>query len=186
MLITCRREVMSESELRQYVSDKENGLYKNIQKNGYDIEVTYRPKDLVASQRLDGIRDFGERQFIMKQMDTLCYFILKLSLNSQEIENHLSGNQDKLASVVSYLSSGIRSALMLVTGQDKNHPLDVAYVRTYGATSGTSLLVVFRKPDMDSTDELTFVLDDDVIGIGLVAFDFDIRDIKRIPNLRIN
>lgn len=186
ILITCGREVTTESELKRYVSDKENGLQKSLKKNGYDIEVTYRPTELVLFQHLDGVQDAGERQTIRKQMDTLSYFVMKVSRNGQEIENYLSGNRDKLARVVSYLSSGVGDDLMLATRREKIHPLDVAYVRSYGATAGTSFLVVFRKPDLDSTDKLTFVLDDDVIGIGSVEFDFETKDLKRIPNLRIH
>jgi hypothetical protein len=177
---------MTESELKQYVADTTNGLQKSIQKNGYGIEVTYRPTELVLAQQLDGIEDASERQTIMKQMDTLSYFVLKVSRNAQEIENYLSGNHDELAKVVSYLSSGFGNDLMLEIEQDKVHPLDVVYVRTYGTTSGTSFLVVFRKPDLDSTGKLTFVLNDEVIGIGSVAFNFETKDLKRIPNLRLN
>jgi hypothetical protein len=177
---------MTESELKGYVSDKENGLQKSLQKNGYDIEVTYRPTELVLFQHLDGVEDASERETIKKQIDTLSYFVVKLSRNGQEIEHYLSGNRHMLAKVVSYLSSGIGDDLMVATRRDKMHPLDVAYVRSYGATSGTSLLVVFRKPDMDTTDKLTFVLNDELIGIGSVAFDFQTKDLKRIPTLRLN
>ena len=76
-ILSCsEQENVSEQELKDYVMNPENGLRKQLQKNGVDLEVIYRPTALVIAQQLDDVTDVQERKKIKESFDTLSYFVL--------------------------------------------------------------------------------------------------------------
>jgi hypothetical protein len=52
-LLGCEtRRFESEREVIEYVLDRRNGLQKSVSQNGVDVEVSYRPTDVVLAQQL--------------------------------------------------------------------------------------------------------------------------------------
>ena len=52
LLVSCSPKVVSEQQMYAYLDDQENGLKKSQTVGGVQIEVTYRPTDLLVRQEL--------------------------------------------------------------------------------------------------------------------------------------
>jgi hypothetical protein len=187
ILLSCAgRSVVSEQELKDYLMDPEHGLSRHEAKKGIDMEVVYRPSELVAAQQVDGVTDKKEQERIIRNFDSLAYFILKLSRNGQEIENAYVSDNDKFLQVTSYLSSGIAQDLYLVNKEDTIRALDAVYTRMFGAATATTVMAIFDADVKDWDGSVTFCFDDTGLGLGINEFEFDTNDINKAPTLNLH
>jgi hypothetical protein len=181
-----QQKVVSEQELKAYVLDTKNGLRKETEKNDVTIEVLYRPTELVLAQQLDGVTDQNERRKTIANFDSLSYFVLKLSRKGQEIENAYVSDNEKFVHVINYLSSSIGKNIYLVTERDTIHALDAVYARMFGASTATSVMIVFDEKLRARSGDIKFCLNDTELGLGQNEFEFDLSDIKKAPTLNLN
>lgn len=178
--------ILSEQGLRDYVMEPENGLRKHCEKNGIDVEVIYRPTELILAQQLQGLTDQQERIRTIRNFDSLSYFVVKFSRNGKEVENRYARDPEEFLRVTNYLSSGIAKDICLILSTDTLFALDAVYARMYGAATATSVMAVFDADLKEKSGIITFCLDDTELGIGRNSFDFDLSDIKKAPTLNLN
>ncbi|MBT1697138.1 hypothetical protein KK083_09645 [Fulvivirgaceae bacterium PWU4] len=186
-LLSCgSRSIVSEQELKDYIINPDHGLCRREAKNGIDMEVVYRPSELVAAQQVAGVTDQKEREKIIRNFDSLAYFVIKLSRNGQEIENAYASDNDKFLQATSYLSSGIAQDLYLVNKGDTIRALDAVYTRMFGAATATTVMAIFDTNVKDLDGSLTFCFGDTGLGLGLNEFEFYTNDINKAPTLNLN
>lgn len=186
-LLSCGgRSIVSEQELKDYIMDPEHGLCRREAKNGIDMEVVYRPSELVSAQQVAGVTDQKEREKIIRNFASLTYFIIKLSRNGQEIENAYVSDNDKFLQVTSYLSAGIAQDLYLVNKGDTIRALDAVSTRMFGAATATTVMAIFDTDVKDKDGSLRFCFDDTGLGLGLNEFEFDTDDINKAPTLNLH
>jgi hypothetical protein len=123
---------------------------------------------------------------IESQYDSLDYFILRLSKNGKEIENGFVSNSERFSNVVSYLSSSLAERVYLVLDRDTIPALDAMYARTFGATTATQVMLIFKSNLVHQDGNVKLVYDDNFFGTGLNEFQFDVKNIKRIPRLNFH
>jgi hypothetical protein len=181
--IGCTR-YLSESELRQYVTDPENGLVGHVEKGDVKIDVQYRPADLVMFRDLQMIDDEHQREAATTKFDSINYFVMQMSMNEREIESRYAGDPRKFSEVVSYLSYGIASDLMLVTENDTINVLDVAYSRSFGSTGNTQLMIAFKDDLRRRSGTARLLFSDNVFGTGFNEFEFDCDRFREIPRIK--
>lgn len=185
-LFACgEQRIVTEQELKDYTLDPSNGLIKQASTNGVEIEVVYRPTDLVLAQQLQGLTNENERRKEIESFSGLSYFVVKISRHGQEIENTYAGDPSKFTNVVSYLSSGLRANMYVVNGSDTIPSLDAVYTRMFGAATATSVMTIFETNVKTLTGNLKFCFDDTVLGLGRNEFVFDLADIKNAPTLNL-
>lgn len=182
----CADSYISKDDLKAYPLSVKNGLIKSIDKSGIQIDVYYRPKDLIIAQELTLPVNETKINTIETQYDSLDYFMLRLSKNGKEMESSFAGNPERLSEVVSYLSSSIADRVYMVLEQDTISTLDAIYDRTFGATTTTQIMLIFKSNLKDQNGEVKLFYDDNFFGTGLCEFHFDIKRIKRIPRLNFH
>lgn len=173
---------LSKEELNSYVMNPENGLLKRVTKERTVFELVYRPKDQVIGQTAgtDGALWVEEQE----RVDSLDYFILRLSRDSKEIENHLAGDVAGFNRAIAYLSGGISSDIRMMLGNEVLLPEQSVYVPTFGSTGVTSIMLVFKSSLHTRKGAFTVVFDDTLIGTGTSEFSFSCSHIRNIPRLR--
>jgi hypothetical protein len=177
-------KVATKQELQQYLRADENGLIHRRETAGTLIEIIYKPKDLVIAQEVgsDGKR-WSE---IERELDSLDYFVLKLSRNNQEIENSLAGDPGRFTRAVSYLAGEMSADVSLQIEGEKLDVEDMIYVQTFGSASGSNILFVFKSALEKRDEDFSFVFDDAMFGTGRSQFDFEIEKINDIPKLKLD
>lgn len=185
-LVGCGSKSVSEEELIAYTLNPENGLRTTSKKEPFLVEVIYRPKDLIKAielKSLEDVHDFGGRA---EQIDSLEYFVIRLSRNGQEIESALAGDDLRFTQAINYLSSGIDRTLALSVGGKRIPVFSSVYSGAFGSATSTSILVVFDTKFEGSEDEIHLHFDDSFFGIGATEFTFDAKDLVNAPHLNFN
>lgn len=178
----CWMKTISPGELQQFVDDPENELKVSANKGNVSIQVLYRPKELVFLPRVGDDQIAWKKQ--LAEVDSLDYFLIRLSRGGKEIENALAGDEKKFSDLVSYLSLGIAQDLTLVNAADTLAPLDVMYSRTFGASEATSVMVIFKSHLKTRSGVATLRYQDHFLSTGLSEFTFSTKNIKSIPSIK--
>jgi hypothetical protein len=186
-LCACgKQKITTEQGLKDYVVDPENGLVKQQQKNGVELEVIYRPAELVLAQQLQAVTTTEERIKTMKNFDSLSYFIIKLSRAGQEIENMYAGDPGKFQRVVDYLSFSLAPHVFIIHREDTITAYDAVYARSFGSATSTSVMTVFDTRLKEKSGVIRFCLDDAELDVGFNEFEFDLDNIKKAPTINLN
>jgi hypothetical protein len=185
-MLSCSVKEVSEQELKAYILDQGNGLYKSFSKDEITLEVSYRPAALVWRNELKEIRDEKAQNELRKSFDSLNYFILRFSKRGGEIENSFISNPARFNEIINYLAFGIRQRLFQVQGSDTTLALDVINARTFGSSTGTTVMAVFNGNLKEKNENVKLCFNDILLGIGSTEFEFRISDIKNTPTLILN
>lgn len=186
MLSCSGKKIASDQELKAYILDEENGLHKTISKGEVEIELSYRPAELVWANELKEIKNEDSWNELRHSYDSLNYFILHFSRKGQEIESAFVSDPARFTEIISYLSFDMRSDLFMVQEGDTTHALDIMYTRTFGGSSGTSVMAIFGGDLRKKNNDVKICFNDTMLGLGSTQFEFKITDIKNTPTLAFN
>nr|AGM16421.1 putative lipoprotein precursor [uncultured bacterium] len=176
------KRTLSEEELRLYVQNPENGLISKVEKNGALVELSYRPKELIIAQEVgyaDPIKWEGEE----KRLDSVEYFILRLSKNGDEIENGYVSEPEKYNTILNYLNGPVSGDLRLYVSNRVVKAESAIFVPSFGSGTATSVMVLFRQNLAEIDESFSVVYDDSILGLGRCEFSFAADAIKNIPKL---
>lgn len=176
----CSNSHLTEQELKQYISNPENGLFNSKSTNGFDVTCVFRPIDQLILQEL---RSHTPRQ----RIDSLkllyhrdLHFVLSVSRQGQDLES-LYAQKASFNDVTSYLSGGIADRIFVLTESDTIAINGHVYSRMFGSTGKTSFLISVPAAFLSTSDRFSIVLDDSVLGIGTCELEFDSKDISKTP-----
>ena len=182
---SCQKD-LSKQELIDYTFDPGNGLYKKETVGNIQIEVVYRPSQLIASQDAQGlVLTRHQADSINDYFGEIDYFLLRLSRNSSEIENAYAGNRSAFNEISNYLSYGIGKDILLLQGSDTLHVTDFIRTQSHGASPSTDILFGFRPGLNDKNGDVKFIFDDLKFKTGLTEFHFDIADLKTVSSIHL-
>jgi hypothetical protein len=185
-VVSCSVKQLPEQDLKSYILNEENGLYKRTVKGDVTIEVFYRPAELVWKSDLQDAKDEGALKELRKNYDTLNYFMMHFSRKGQEIENSFVSNPSYFTEVINYLSFEMSKDVFQINGLDTVRALDVVYTRTFGGSAGTSVMAVFNGNLKERSENIKICFNDTKLGIGAAEFEFKSSDIKNTPTLILN
>ena len=99
------------------------------------------------------------RDSVMRQYRGQAYFTLSLAHEGHEIENQFVGDPATYAKALQYLNGGLAADTWLITpAQDSVPALAAMYIRQYGTTGKSSVMLTFniRSLDLSQGATLTF------------------------------
>ena len=170
-------------KLSAFVVDEEHGLKKSAALGNVNIEVTYRPVDLLVYQEIGKqVVDAKEIENLRKKYNQYIYFILSLSNDSKEALHQTGGSQ--YSELVQTLSFRMNDYVTLTTAASDTIPVgDFMLNRTYGMSSSTDLLFVFSKEKAIGQDWIQFNLNEFGLEVGNQRFRFSMKDIEEVPEV---
>jgi hypothetical protein len=183
LVAACSSKTVSMDELKKYPFDSSHGLIQVSNRGGAKVEVYYKPKELIFRQELKDNADRKAEVETRKNMDSLDYFVFRLSRNGHEIENDYANDPEMFNKVIDYLSFSFGNDVYMIHKKDTMPMLDFSYARMFGTSDACQLLTVFKSDLKTRTGKVTICFDDTFLGTGLSSFEFEIQDIKNIPPL---
>lgn len=184
LLAGCSAKTMSKDELSSYLHDESNGLLKKIRSKDVLLELVYRPNDLIVAQEIDEM-DYtsGQIDSIKNRYQEYVYFILKLSRNGQEITNSFASDPQQFNRAIEYLSFEIGRDFQLVNETEKLAVEDFMHTRSFGASNANTVLLAFKSNLVSRSQDFSLLFEDTFFRTGMHQFDFEIDDLKSIPQL---
>ncbi|MEL6638194.1 MAG: hypothetical protein AAFW73_24465 [Bacteroidota bacterium] len=180
---SCTTSVQSSEELQDYVRNERNGLQQGKTFGPVEVQVTYRPPDLLAAQEMRGQEGNDVLlDSLRRGYGKFAHFVLSLSAGGKEVEtyNLQSGFGDR----VTTLAFGMKEYVYLLTSQRDTIPAaDYFYQRTYGVGGASELLFAFDRSKIEATDWFQFVVDEFGLGVGNTRFRFEVGDLAKTPQI---
>ncbi len=170
------------SELNAYVLEVDNGLRKSLQRRGFRIELSYRPKDFIIHEQLDSVD--GSWADWETKLDQLDYFVIRLSKDGRGIEEFLTADSEAYNKALNYFSGGIDKDLTLIVGEENISLEGSVYTPAFGSSAATVILLAFRSNLLRKSGNFSIRLNDSTLGIGDFEFNFKVSDVKKIPRLK--
>jgi hypothetical protein len=186
-LLTGCSQALPPAKFRAYLADPQHGLVQTREAAGVTAMVTYLPVPLLVLRDLAHVPTTGPavRDSLAGSYAGKAYCTLSLSRQGVEIENILVNNRNAYEQAINYLNTGIAADTYLVSSpHDSVAALSSMYLRQYGTTGHTTILLVFdtRKYPIDRGFSLT--LDGRRLGLGTLRFPFAARDLNALPALQ--
>ena len=176
------------AEYQAYVSDPAHGLTHSREVNGAVVTCTYRPTPLLVEQDLAHI---SSTPFILDSLAQAyagkTYCALTLARDGGEIENATITDPTDYQQTLTYLNSGIAADTYLTTSPRDSVPaLASMYLRQYGTTGHSTILLVFDTSKLLPERGFKITLLGQRLGLGTVRFPFAARDLDALPELQID
>ena len=185
-LVGCSH-ALPPAEYRAYLTDPAHGLTHTQTVNGATVTCTYRPVPLLVLQDLARIdsptpatRDSLARTYAGKT-----YCALSLARDGGEIENAFVTNPSAYQQALAYLNTGIAADTYLgTTAQDSVPALGSMYLRQYGTTGQSTIILVFDTSQLQPEHGCHLTFRGQRLGLGTFRFPFTAHDIEALPELR--
>lgn len=178
---------MSYEKAIDYVNNPKNGLVQEKEINGVKYKLTYRPGDILVCQELSGRENISEKDIseARKRYSQQHYFLLSITQGGKEILS-TAVDKERFSMLVNQLSFGMGAKVLLTTQErDTLQLLDFQSPRYFGLSPATDILFAFEKKDI-RTQTLIFTLEEFGLSTGNTRFIFNLNDIKKISNEKVD
>jgi len=176
-------EYVSEDELVAYIQDEANGLRQVKRANQLDIQVSYRPNQLLILQEAGPYPDSLQLSMAHQIFDKNCYFTVDLTVEGKNALYQM-GSNGSFSELLNTLSFGMSDKVLLTTSnQDTLAIQDYLFNRTYGV-GASSLLFAFEAFDPTQVKWIDFHFSEFGMHSGNQVFRFQGSNIAQIPKLK--
>jgi hypothetical protein len=172
---------------RAYLTDPAHGLTHTTEVNGTTITCAYRPTELLVLQDLAGSQAAtpATRDSLARAYAGKTYCTLTLARNGSEVENQFINDPARYQQAISYLNTGIAAdAVLATTPQDSVAAVASMYVRQYGTTGHSTVLLVFDTHQLMPQQGFHLTLRGQRLELGTIQFAFAAADLAALPALQ--
>ena len=172
-------------QLHEYINHQDNGYTRQVQSNGVNFSVTYRPTDLLVNQEADEENDADQIAKLREKYRKNLYFNLSISKNNKEILSTAVNNRRQFGAMTSQLVFGMQNKVHLLTAaKDTLEMIDYVYPRMYGASKATTIMFVYPRDAKYLEEEfLEFTIKDLGIGTGDINLKIPTQSLRNEPTL---
>ncbi len=187
LAVSCNKRSVSTSEFVAYVDNPSNNLIKEKTIGAVQLKCEFKPTEYVLIR--DKYKDLGNMNFQLNEnelggIEKLNHFYLRLSTTDHvEILKKDIQTEQEYYQRLEYYTNIIQQDLFLVSGGDTIPCKYSLFERNYGSSPNSILLVGFDATNQKEDDDIFFIYDDHVLGIGPVQFEIDSKDLNKIPKL---
>ena len=187
LMFSCGKpRYLPENELIEFARNERNGLVRSVQMGDIEMEVTYRPTDLLVAQELKSYQQPTNDQIsvVREKYKNHYYFVLSLSKGGRELLSPANQGVPGFSDLLQTISFRLGEKVFLTTqSQDTIAAADYVYNRTFGMGQSTDILFVFDNAEAVGQEYIHLNFDEFGIGIGKQSFRFFIRDLEGCPKI---
>jgi hypothetical protein len=185
--ISCdkRPEVLPTHEYIGWVETEENGLKKTKEMDGINYTVYYIPKEAMVLRELSDTASQQEWNAALEAKGNMQYFklVCNLTHSNQDILKYNLYDETEYYARTNYLAFGIDKDVYLLNGNDRLPCRIHQYTPSYGISPKAEILFAFDA-SASGEENITFVLEDQLFGSGMLQFEFTAEHIKNIPTIQ--
>lgn len=186
LLLNSCASPLPPAEYQAYLADPAHGLTQTVEANGATITCTYRPTDLLVLQDLTSTPTAG-RDSLARAYAGKTYCTLTLARNGRELENQFVNDPAAYQQALTYLNAGIAAdAFLVTTPRDSVPAVASMYLRQFGTTGHSTLLLVFDTHQLTPQQGFHLTLRGQRLGLGTLLFPFTAHDLAALPSLKFD
>lgn len=188
LLVGSCTKPLPPAEYAAYLADPAHGLSHTVEANGTTVTCAYRPADQLVQQELASIAPAGAsiRDSLAQAYTGKTYCTLTLGARGGEFESQFVTNPTAYQQVLTYLNTGIAAdAFLATTPRDSVAALASMYVRQFGTTGHSTVLLVFDTHQLQPQQGFHLTLRGQQLGLSTLRFFFSAADLAALPPLRV-
>ncbi len=189
LLLSSCSTPLPPAEYGVYLAEPTHGLTHTVEANGATVTCTYRPVDQLVQQELASVPSAtpATRDSLALAYAGRTYCTLTLARQGSEIENQFVTNPIAYQQALTYLNTGIAADAFLVTTPRDSVPAAASmYVRQFGTTGHSTLLLVFDTHQLTPHRGFNLTLRGQRLGLGTLRFPFTGSDLAALPPLQFD
>lgn len=179
---------LSLPEYKKWVNDSNNGLYKKVEMDGFELQSVYKPIEWIVEKSLETSK-LDETKFdsVRKELDGLQYFGLKIiNKGIPEIISFNALDNVSYQRNFNYYTGGMKNDIYLVDNHDTLPCILFLYERNYGAAPVNIFNLAFKNKHHKIIEDKDLIVDASYMGLGIIKFHFKKEDLEEIPQLKLN
>ena len=187
---SCRKKLDPVGFVR-YVSNPESGLKRDIQIDGWQYSMQYRPYDFIfllenSDKGIAGLKNIDEFE---KRMAGTVWFSISFKRIDHSITPLKYGitNNDEYNSRLNYFLNLASKDIQLAYGRDTLPPCSYLFENNYNLTPQETMIVGFCLPTKNEIPDrdMQLAFNDRELRNGIIKASFHKRDLENIPSLEI-
>lgn len=190
LLSSCdENQVLLPGEYVKWVTDASNGLCKSKRINEFNFMAQYKPLDFIVAQEEKTNR--LSKSLLKTRKKELGTGYVYYNFRIKNEEGNLSpvgagANSDhEYQRRLGYFTFDMQQDLYLLHGQDTFPCTFFQFVRTYDVAPYVEFALGFKKEEKTIINQdITFVFEDKVLGIGTTKLLFEEHLFKNIPKIK--
>jgi len=184
--ISCKKNMKTPDYVR-YINNKNNGLIKTTQTDGWEYDVQYRPGDYIILMENKGVPDdsvLNKREAELKGTAWFNIVIKRIDNQVTPLRYDIS-SLDEYDTRLNYFLNEAAKDIKLVNGKDTLLPKSYLFENNYNLTPQETMIVGFYLPAGDNYPikdmQLSYI--DKVFKNGIIRAQFSKTVLNHIPNL---
>jgi len=186
-VMSCKQTTLSQEAYATYIDSDKSELVQSKEIGNFTIQCEYKTPEYIALKESNKDGHLVNQSKIDEYKNTF-HFYMKLSSSKQtDFLKEGIENAEEYGHRLAYFTEHIQNNISLVLGTD-TLPCSYSYFeRNYGVQKVSTLLVGFDKinTDLQTMPSISFIYDDQVLGVGPVIFQYKSQNLKNIPQLDI-
>lgn len=177
-------------QVQQWISDKENGLVKEVENEYFRIEVSYKPQSYLVALENEtrSNKEIPEEEYKrqLEEKENLQYFTIKLISKSGKpmLKTNLESEKEEDLRLHYYIGA-FEQDIFLADGKDTLPCALYHFERAYGTLPFNNISVAFENKNQNKQDK-TLLIADRALGFDVEQFTFNKEDIANVPVLKNN
>lgn len=194
MLSCTKTSFKSERDFYRWANDSENGLIKKRSANGFELTVKYLPPEYLAYIEAGKQKRAAVDSTLINDFKDSKTFLLTIDFSDEKqrklyADNVMHYGVSDMADYkerVHKLNFNMKEQIYIKTTDGKKlHPVLATMENIYHISSKKSLYLVFtdkdEQVDLNQSQTLDLVFEDDVFDTGINHFVFDGKEINVLP-----
>ena len=190
LMSSCsKKEIKDIPSFGEWINQTENGLIRIKKINNLKLSVKYLPPEYLALREVSEVHNSTRIMYdsLLKLYKKNSTFILNISPEGA------NGNKDVMyAGVNNYKEYKQRvfdlnfdfSSYVFININDKLYPAKLSNLEnTYSISNDRNFYLVFSDSILNTGNDIDFVFDDEIFNTGISHFEFQAKDLKKIPEV---
>lgn len=195
MLMLClntacsTKQVLGPKEYLSWIASNDAAINSTKDIGNYTIAIKYLPQDYLTLKEFETpYTNIDKKKFdeTSKKFAGHHYFLMRItdSKTGQSVLRSNGADYGKYAERLNYFAFNAQNDFKLVDGIDTIDCVLHHFENNYSLSPINDITIVFPKKTIDNN--MVFIWNDPVLGLGTIKFAFDKEDLKTIPTLKIN
>lgn len=190
ILISCHEEtILSPAKYVEWVKDPSNGLLQSKAVNEFEFTVQYKPLDFIVAQE-ERTNELSKTilNSRKKELGTdYLYYNFRIKNREGNLSPVGSGahSEQEYQRRLGYFTFDMQEDLYLLHGADTLPCTLFQFVRNYDIAPYVEFALGFKKdPKTTINQDITFVFEDRILGIGITKLLFDKQNFENTPTIK--
>ncbi len=188
LMLSCseKPDILPSIEYINWTESEKSGLVSTKTIDEITFSVYYLPKEAMALRETGAAPTDTEWKHAVEEKGNMQYYkvVYNLKNSNQDILKYNLNDETEYFSRTNYLAFGVDKYVYLLNGKDRLPCRMHQFTPHYGISPKAEILFAFDELDKEHEQDITFVIEDQLFGMGILQFEFTAENIKNIPSIQ--